>query len=123
VDLIINGSFWLGTVFGGALAWVLLSHLFDTVGRRKVITLCYVASGVLLIGTGLLFNAGVLSAATPTACWMVVFLFASAARWRWRSSTRSAPASAASPARPCSASWSRPARRSTSSTATCSPRW
>jgi MFS family permease len=43
-----------------------------------MITLCYVASGVLLIGTGLLFNAGVLSAMTLTACWMVVFFFASA---------------------------------------------
>jgi hypothetical protein len=35
---------------------------------------------VLLIGTGLLFNAGALSAATLTACWVVVFFFASAAR-------------------------------------------
>ena len=32
--------------------------LFDTVGRRPMITMSYVASGVLLIGTGLLFNAG-----------------------------------------------------------------
>jgi MFS family permease len=43
-----------------------------------MITLCHVASGVLLIGTGLLFNAGALSAATLTACWVVVFFFASA---------------------------------------------
>ena len=32
----------------------------------------------MLIGTGLLFNAGALSAATLTACWVVVFFFASA---------------------------------------------
>jgi hypothetical protein len=32
---------------------------------------------VLLIGTGLLFNAGALTATTLTACW-VVFFFASA---------------------------------------------
>jgi MFS family permease len=63
---------------GNVLGPVLLSHLFDTVGRRVMITLCYVVSGVLLIGTGLLFNAGVLSAMTLTACWMVVFFFASA---------------------------------------------
>jgi MFS family permease len=63
---------------GNVLGPVLLAHLFDTVGRRVMITLCYVASGVLLIGTGLLFNAGVLSAVTLTACWMVVFFFASA---------------------------------------------
>jgi MFS family permease len=43
-----------------------------------MITLCYVASGGLLIGTGLLFNAGALSASTLTACWVVVFFFASA---------------------------------------------
>jgi hypothetical protein len=57
---------------------LLLGHLFDTVGRRTMITLCYTLSGVLLIGTGLLFNAGTLSATTLTACWVVVFFFASA---------------------------------------------
>jgi hypothetical protein len=31
---------------------------------------------VLLIGTGPLFNAGVLSAVTLTACWVVVFFYA-----------------------------------------------
>jgi hypothetical protein len=110
-------------------------HTFDTVGRRHMITLCYVLSGVLLIGTGLLFNAGVLSAVTLTACWVVVFFFASAGASAayltgseiFPMETRAmalaffyavAPASAGSPARPCSASWSRPARRSTSSTAT-----
>jgi MFS family permease len=64
--------------FGNLLGPVLLGRLFDTVGRRKMITLSYVGSGVLLVGTGLLFNAGVLSAWTLTACWVVVFFFASA---------------------------------------------
>ena len=64
--------------FGNMLGPVLLGHLFDTVGQRPMITLSYVLSGVLLIGTGLLFNAGVLSAVTLTACWVVVFFFASA---------------------------------------------
>jgi MFS family permease len=44
--------------FGNLLGPLLLGHLFDTVGRRTMITLCYTLSGVLLIGTGLLFNAG-----------------------------------------------------------------
>jgi MFS family permease len=57
---------------------LLLGHLFDTVGRRPMITMSYMVSGVLLIGTGLLFNAGALSAITLTACWVVVFFFASA---------------------------------------------
>jgi MFS family permease len=64
--------------FGNLLGPLLLGRLFDTVGRRPMITLCYVLSGVLLIGTGVLFNAGALSAATLTACWVVVFFFASA---------------------------------------------
>ena len=64
--------------FGNLLGPVLLGRLFDSVGRRPMITLCYVLSGLLLIGTGLLFNAGALSAATLTACWVVVFFFASA---------------------------------------------
>jgi hypothetical protein len=100
-----------------------------------MIALCYVLSGVLLIGTGLLFNAGPLSAATLTACWVVVFFFASAGAsaayltgseifpmetraMALASSMPSVPGSAGSPGQPCSASWSRPRRRSTSSTAT-----
>ena len=50
--------------FGNLLGPLLLGRLFDSVGRRPMITLCYVLSGVLLIGTGLLFNAQVLSATT-----------------------------------------------------------
>jgi MFS family permease len=64
--------------FGNLLGPLLLGRLFDSVGRRPMITLCYVVSGVLLIGTGFLFNAGALSAGTLTACWVVVFFFASA---------------------------------------------
>jgi MFS family permease len=64
--------------FGNLLGPLLLGRLFDTVGRRPMITLCYVLSGVLLVGTGFLFIAGVLSAATLTGCWVVVVFFASA---------------------------------------------
>ena len=56
----------------------LLGHLFDAVGRRFMITLSYVGSGVLLVGTAILFDAGLLDAFWLTACWMVVFFFASA---------------------------------------------
>jgi hypothetical protein len=38
--------------FGNLLGPLLLGRLFDSVGRRPMITLCYVLSGVLLIGTG-----------------------------------------------------------------------
>jgi MFS family permease len=39
--------------FGNLLGPLLLGHLFDTVGRRPMITLCYTLSGVLLVGTGI----------------------------------------------------------------------
>jgi MFS family permease len=57
---------------------LLLGHLFDTVGRRKMIFGTYATAGVLLAVTALLFNAGVLNATTQTLAWAVVFFFASA---------------------------------------------
>jgi MFS family permease len=61
--------------FAGA---VLLSPLFDTVGRKPMIAGTYMLSGVLLVVTGLLFRAHQLDAETFTACCCVVFFFASA---------------------------------------------
>ncbi len=61
--------------FAGAL---LLSPLFDTLGRRPMISGTYLISGVLLIGTGLLFKAHSLNDVTFTACCCAVFFFASA---------------------------------------------
>jgi MFS family permease len=61
--------------FAGAL---LLSPLFDTLGRRPMIAGTYLISGVLLIGTGLLFKAHSLDDVSFTACCCVVFFFASA---------------------------------------------
>jgi hypothetical protein len=78
LSLFIGQAFLYNFAFGNLLGPLLLGRLFDSVGRRPMITLCYVLSGVLLVGTGLLFNAGALSAATLTACWVVVFFFASA---------------------------------------------
>ena len=63
---------------GNFLGPLVLGHLFDSVGRRFMITLSYIGSGVLLVGTALLFDAGALDAFWLTACWMVVFFFASA---------------------------------------------
>jgi MFS family permease len=59
--------------FLGAL---LLSHLFDSVGRVKMITFCYIISGVLLGIAG--FMLGGLSAMSLTIFGMVIFFFASA---------------------------------------------
>lgn len=63
---------------GNFLGPLLLGHFFDSVGRRPLIAGTYVLSGLLLVGTALLFDAGVLNAMTLTVCWMVVFFFASA---------------------------------------------
>ncbi|MFC5952651.1 MFS transporter [Pseudonocardia lutea] len=57
---------------------LILGHLFDTVGRRKMIFSTYALAGVLLAVTAWLFEAGVLNAVTQTIAWAVVFFFASA---------------------------------------------
>ncbi len=61
--------------FAGAL---ILSPLFDTVGRKPMIAGTYLLSGALLIVTGLLFKAHDLTDISFTACCCVVFFFASA---------------------------------------------
>ncbi|MFD1715333.1 MFS transporter [Amnibacterium flavum] len=63
---------------GNFLGPLLLGHLFDVVGRKIMISTCYIGSGVLLVGTGILFDNGALDAVTLTICWVTVFFFASA---------------------------------------------
>jgi MFS family permease len=63
---------------GNLLGPWLLGSLFDSVGRKAMISLTYILSGVLLVGTGMLFVDGQLNATTITICWSVIFFFASA---------------------------------------------
>jgi MFS family permease len=63
---------------GNVLGPLVLGPLFDTIGRRAMITFTYIASGVLLIVSGELFAHGALSANTMTIAWCVIFFFASA---------------------------------------------
>jgi MFS family permease len=63
---------------GNLLGPWLLGSLFDTVGRKPMIALTYILSGVLLLVTGVLFVSGMLNAVTITICWSVIFFFASA---------------------------------------------
>ncbi|RSN70779.1 MFS transporter [Actinomadura sp. WAC 06369] len=72
------GYYLIPIGLGNFLGAFLLGRLFDTVGRRTMVSLSYIVSGVLLIGTGFLFRADVLNGWTLTACWCVVFFFASA---------------------------------------------
>jgi MFS family permease len=64
--------------FGNLLGPLLLGRLFDSVGRRSMITLCYVLSGGAADRHRAAVQRGALTATTLTACWVVVFFFASA---------------------------------------------
>jgi len=55
-----------------------LGHLFDSVGRKKMISGTYILSGILLAITAFLFKANALSATTQTVAWCLIFFFASA---------------------------------------------
>jgi MFS family permease len=63
---------------GNLIGPLTIGHLFDTIGRRKMIAGTYILSGLLLAASAVLFNAGLLNAVTQTACWCVIFFFASA---------------------------------------------
>ncbi|HXL91411.1 MAG TPA: MFS transporter [Streptosporangiaceae bacterium] len=63
---------------GNLLGPLTIGRLFDTIGRRKMISGTYLLAGVLLIITAQLFKAGSLNATTQTLCWTVIFFFASA---------------------------------------------
>jgi MFS family permease len=73
------GWYLLPFAAGNFLGPLLLGHLFDTLGRRTMITLTYGVSGVLLALSGYLFSIGALSAQGQTIAWMVIFFFASPA--------------------------------------------
>jgi MFS family permease len=73
------GWYILPFAAGNFLGPLLLGRLFDTLGRRTMITFTYGVSGVLLAVSGYLFSIGVLSAQTQTIAWMVIFFFASPA--------------------------------------------
>jgi MFS family permease len=63
---------------GNLLGPLTIGHLFDTVGRKKMISGSYIISGALLAVSAFLFKAGVLTATTQTVAWCVIFFFASA---------------------------------------------
>jgi MFS family permease len=73
------GWYLLPFAAGNFLGPLLLGRLFDTVGRRAMITLTYGVSGVLLAVSGYLFAIGALTAQSQTIAWMVIFFFASPA--------------------------------------------
>jgi MFS family permease len=70
--------FLIAFAVGNLAGPLTLGHLFDTLGRKKMIAGTYVLSGLLLAVTAFLFRADVLTAATQTIAWCIIFFFASA---------------------------------------------
>ncbi|MGH3830071.1 MAG: MFS transporter [Pseudonocardiaceae bacterium] len=73
-----NTSYYLiPFALGNLLGPLVLGKLFDTIGRRKMLTFTYCVSGVLMTISALLFSANLLTATTQTAIWCAIFFFAS----------------------------------------------
>jgi MFS family permease len=68
----------LAFAVGNLAGPLLLGHLFDSLGRRKMISGTYLISGAVLAFSASLFDAGLLNAAGQTLTWIVIFFFASA---------------------------------------------
>jgi MFS family permease len=73
------GGYLLPFALGNVLGPLLLGHLFDTIGRKKMISLTYGLAGILLALAGWFFHAGILTAQTQTLAWTIIFFIASAA--------------------------------------------
>jgi MFS family permease len=73
------GWYMLPFALGNFAGPLLLGPLFDTIGRRPMISSTYAISGVLLVAVGELFREGLVDAVALTACWSGIFFFASAA--------------------------------------------
>lgn len=72
------GYYLIAFAAGNLMGPLLLGRLFDTIGRRVMISSTYIGSGVLLLLTAFLFRAGILNAVTQTVAWTIIFFFASA---------------------------------------------
>ena len=72
------GIYLIPFAIGNFLARSCWGDTSDSVGRRQMISLSYIAPGVLLIGIGYLFSQAMLSTLWMTVGWVAVFFFASA---------------------------------------------
>jgi MFS family permease len=73
------GLYMIPFAIGNALGPMFLGVLFDTVGRKPMITATYALAGALLIISGWLFERGDLTALTQVMAWSAVFFVASSA--------------------------------------------
>ncbi|MBE0613057.1 MAG: MFS transporter [Burkholderiales bacterium] len=74
-----TGLYLLPFAIGNFLGPLFLGHLFDSIGRRTMISATYAVAATLLLVTGALFVNETLTALGQTAAWAVIFFFASAA--------------------------------------------
>ncbi len=73
------GWYMLPFALGNFAGPLCLGKLFDTLGRKTMISATYAAAGLLMALTGWLFVQGVMDATQQTIAWTVIFFFASAA--------------------------------------------
>ncbi len=73
------GLYLFPFALGNFLGPLLLGRLFDTIGRKQMITATYALSGLLLAFSGWLFHQGLLTARTQALAWTIIFFVASAA--------------------------------------------
>ena len=103
---------------GNLLGPLILAPLFDSIGRKKMISGTYLISGTLLAVSAWLFDNGDLTANSQTFVWVVIFFFASAGASAayltvsetWPIEIGRKRSRCSSPSAPSSARW---ARRST----------
>lgn len=70
--------YFIAFCVGNLAGPLLIGRLFDTIGRRFMISATYLLSGVLFAITAFAFDANLLNGFTQTMCWSVIFFFASA---------------------------------------------
>jgi MFS family permease len=73
------GLYLFPFAIGNFIGPLVLGHLFDVLGRKKMIALTYSVAGVLLAISGWLFQRGLLTAHTQALAWTIIFFVASAA--------------------------------------------
>jgi MFS family permease len=73
------GFYVLPLAIGNFCGPLLLGTLFDTIGRRKMISFTFALSGVLLILTAVLFGLDRLTPLSQTVAWIAIFFVASPA--------------------------------------------
>jgi MFS family permease len=73
------GWFMLPFALGNFAGPLVLGRLFDTIGRKPMITATYALAGIAMAATGFLFAAGALNAVQQTCAWTAIFFVASAA--------------------------------------------